>query len=376
MLEALINIINGLMVDVIPEFRFLYNAGLFIILVFIGTAVLARDRKGKASLFIAAAAYGFAFNVGNESVLYLSNKSTILGIGVGFYYFLGNLIRGVTPYLLGAYAIYLFVSKRENNIKFYHVIDAIFAEETDLAERLKVAERATLVAEDNADTLKTFLRIISHELKTPTTTMANYADLCVLFLDKVDIDTTDKDTLLKYLQRILSSAETSMEVIGGLVDYNLSISHKNGEPFKKADLNEHMTSAIEATDLDKAALITFRDGTLPTVWGGDSIKRIFVNIFSNAIRYRHPDRPLKVHIGWEVTRSDCIIKIQDNGLGFPPERASLIFDMFKSAHKDNQKGSGMGMAISRGIARRYRGDIWAESEGKGATFYVRLPLRG
>lgn len=375
--ENLADIINALMIHVIPKARLLYNAGLFVILGSIGTVILAKDRKSKASLFIAAAAYGFAINAGIESSLFISGRSDIFGVVVGFYYALGNFIRGIVPYTLAGHTIYLFIAQKRTSVKFDRIIDAVFSQETDLTERLAKAEAETKTAEDNATLLKNYLRIISHELKTPTTTMANYADLCVLTVNKLDISKDDKIKLLKYLNRILSSAETSTEVIGGLVDYNLATNPKGKSP-QKIDLMPVIEDSINATDLGKVAKVTWMNGMPPSVWASDSIKRIFVNIFSNAVRYRHPERPLKVHIWWEVTKDDCIIKIGDNGIGFPAERAALIFDMFKSAHKDNQKGNGMGMAISRGIARRYKGDVWAESEseGNGATFYVRLPLRG
>ena len=75
-----------------------------------------------------------------------------------------------------------------------------------------------------------------------------------------------------------------------------------------------------------------------------------------------------------------IIRIEDNGAGFPPQEAEHIFDLFQSAHaheRDAYPGTGAGLMIVRRIVERHGGEIWAESQGagEGAMFVMKWPSK-
>jgi len=106
--------------------------------------------------------------------------------------------------------------------------------------------------------------------------------------------------------------------------------------------------------------------------------RLFQNLIGNAVKYRMPDRPPKIHISAEQTGSEWVISIRDNGIGFDPKHAVAIFAPFKRLHTaEEHPGTGVGLAICQRIVQAQGGRIWAEARpDEGATFSFTLPVEG
>jgi signal transduction histidine kinase len=103
--------------------------------------------------------------------------------------------------------------------------------------------------------------------------------------------------------------------------------------------------------------------------------RLFQNLIGNAIKFRKPKEPPRVHVSAEQQGKEWIIRVRDNGIGFAPEHADVIFDPFRRLHGPEYPGSGIGLAACKRIVERYGGRIGAESEaGKGATFWFTVPV--
>jgi light-regulated signal transduction histidine kinase (bacteriophytochrome) len=85
-----------------------------------------------------------------------------------------------------------------------------------------------------------------------------------------------------------------------------------------------------------------------------------------------------VEIRARRTESGLVITVQDNGIGFDMQYHDHIFKVFQRLHRDDQyPGTGIGLALVRKAVERLGGKVWAESTtGKGAKFYVELPVRG
>ena len=117
-------------------------------------------------------------------------------------------------------------------------------------------------------------------------------------------------------------------------------------------------------------------GDLPTV-SGDAVllERVFQNLVSNAIKFRADGVAPRVTIGAE--RSDFGVwhfKVEDNGMGIPPEHAERVFGMFQRLQGRQMEGTGIGLSITRRIIERHGGRIWAEpGAGGGTTFNFTLP---
>ena len=104
------------------------------------------------------------------------------------------------------------------------------------------------------------------------------------------------------------------------------------------------------------------------------LEQILQNLVGNSIRYRGTD-PLRIHVAAARQGSEWLFSVQDNGIGIDPQYKEHVFGLFKRLHSvADYPGTGMGLAICRGIVERIGGRIWVESEpGRGATFFFTIP---
>jgi light-regulated signal transduction histidine kinase (bacteriophytochrome) len=105
------------------------------------------------------------------------------------------------------------------------------------------------------------------------------------------------------------------------------------------------------------------------------LTQVFQNLLGNAIKYRAPGRKPEVRVDCESLERECLFSVKDNGVGFAPHYAELIFHPFKRLHgRAEYSGAGIGLAICKRIIEAHGGRIWAESlPGEGSTFFFTLP---
>jgi signal transduction histidine kinase len=97
------------------------------------------------------------------------------------------------------------------------------------------------------------------------------------------------------------------------------------------------------------------------------------NLLSNALKYRHPERPPVVHVACHATPQHYVLVVRDNGLGFAPGREEKLFGLFQRLH-NHVEGSGVGLYMVRKMLENAGGRIEAHGEpGVGATFTVYFP---
>ena len=118
---------------------------------------------------------------------------------------------------------------------------------------------------------------------------------------------------------------------------------------------------------------------LPTVSGdATELIRLFQNLIGNAVKYRAPDRPIRVTIAARAEGSEWVVSIADTGIGISPEDRDRVFTIFQRLVTQEQyEGTGIGLSVCRKIAEHHQGRIWIESElGRGSTFFVTFPKIG
>lgn len=219
--------------------------------------------------------------------------------------------------------------------------------------------------------LEQFAYVASHDLQEPLRTMSLYAELLAQkYEGKLDADAD------KYLNFIVGASARMNDLVRDLLAYARLTTEKE-RPASIA-MDEDLEAAL--THLEQS--IEESGGTvthdpLPTVQADrGQMVRLFQNLVSNALKYRKPEEPPKVHISAEQQGQEWVISIRDNGIGFDQKYANTIFGPFKRLHTaEEYPGTGVGLAICRRIVQSLGGRIWAESRpGEGSTFFFTLPI--
>jgi two-component system, chemotaxis family, sensor kinase Cph1 len=126
---------------------------------------------------------------------------------------------------------------------------------------------------------------------------------------------------------------------------------------------------LESTLEEHQATVTH--DPLPTVTADrPQLIQVFQNLIGNAIKFRQPERPPRVHVSAVRDDGAWRFAVRDNGIGIAPEYHDRIFLVFQRLHtRAEYPGTGIGLAICKKIVERHGGRIWVESEpGRGTTF--------
>jgi signal transduction histidine kinase len=256
--------------------------------------------------------------------------------------------------------------------------------EQRVAEGTAVAEqRAQELARSNAE-LEQFASVASHDLQEPLRKIRMYCERLPRRLGEGLPEEAATD-----MTRMQSAAERMQRLIDDLLSF-ARVTSKQRE-FESIDLNEvahDVISDLEARIGELGARVEV--GELPVVAGDRAqLSQLLQNLVSNALKFHRPEVPPLVRIQSEVrtegqsrfsgdaaSHARCLIRVEDNGIGFDPKYAERVFSAFERLHsRSDYEGTGIGLSIARKIAWRHRGEITATSSpGQGSTFTLTLPL--
>jgi light-regulated signal transduction histidine kinase (bacteriophytochrome) len=115
-------------------------------------------------------------------------------------------------------------------------------------------------------------------------------------------------------------------------------------------------------------------GELPACMAdGALLTQVITNLLDNALKYTRPRLRAKIEVGVETKDGDVAYFVRDNGVGFDPENAAGLFEVFRRLHDASEyEGNGVGLAIVHRIVTRHGGRVWAEGTSSGATFWFTL----
>jgi PAS domain S-box-containing protein len=243
----------------------------------------------------------------------------------------------------------------------------------DITER-KRAELALLrttrdLERSNKD-LEQFAYIASHDLQEPLRMVSGYLQL----LDRRYNDKLDQDAR-EFIAFAVDGAARMSRLITDLLDFSrINTRGKSPEPVPLEPILQHAQENLALAIRESNAEIT--QDPLPTVRGDPSqLVQLFQNLLSNALKFRAPDRPVKIHVSAQKNADDWRIGISDQGIGIDPQYFEKIFLIFQRLHsRADYPGTGIGLALCKRIVERLGGRIWVESQpGHGTTFFFTLP---
>ncbi len=247
----------------------------------------------------------------------------------------------------------------------------------EAALRAEQAEEARAEAEEANRAKTEFLSAMSHELRTPLNAIAGYVDILDLGVHGALTDAQRVD---------LGRIKRAQEVLLGLITDVLNFARLEAgrmeyrtEPVPLAPLLDGLESIVEPQVQAKGLgyRCTGCDDGWEALGDPDRIRQILLNLLTNAVKFT----PLggEVELSLEARNDQIYIHVRDTGRGIEPEKLESIFDPFVQVDRhrteESQQGVGLGLAISRELARGMDGEITAESApGIGSRFTLVLPM--
>ncbi|MGN0710190.1 MAG: ATP-binding protein [Anaerovoracaceae bacterium] len=221
-----------------------------------------------------------------------------------------------------------------------------------------------------------FVANVSHELKTPLTTIKSYTE--TLLDGYVD----DPETVHEFLSIVDNEADRMNRLVKDLLQLSRLDNNREILQTKQGNIIPLLKSAVKKVELTAAGkdqhlnCIFSEDEVINVDMDKDRIEQVLLNIISNAIKYTHEGG--RIDIDGMKLDGNAVITVADNGIGIPESEQSRVFERFFRVDKARSRamgGTGLGLAISKQIVESHKGTISLESkDGKGTKVTVTLPL--
>ena len=272
-----------------------------------------------------------------------------------------------------------------------HFCALVLERERLLAER-EAARAHVLALHETTRQLDTFLGMVSHELRSPLTSMKLSAQVITRHIERALFQTPaaahDQHALLTALQELFEPSQRQVIRLERLVKELLDTSRiKEGTldlRLQQVDLRELVREVVEEQRMLSPERIiqleTPADQALLVRIDSDRIRQAIANYLTNALKYSPETAP--VRIGVEAQAGRARLWVRDQGPGIPLEDQARIWERFQRvASIQEQSGSagglGLGLYITRMFVERHQGQVGVSSSpGQGATFWLTLPLEG
>lgn len=235
---------------------------------------------------------------------------------------------------------------------------------TDLKQKQQELKGLIHVTALQNKKLLNFAHIVSHNLRSHS---ANFSML-LNFLHN-EKDASQQQRILNMLTDASENLMVTLDDLNKVVDINTNINLKK-EPL---DFNHHLQSVKQKLSVLLRQNRTEIKNYIPigtTIWAvPDYLENILSNLFTNALKYRHPNRNVEISLSLEKTDGIKILSFKDNGLGINLEKhGHKLFGMYKKFHS-NKESRGIGLYLVKNQMEAMGGDILAESKvGDGTTF--------
>ena len=222
---------------------------------------------------------------------------------------------------------------------------------------------------------KEFVADVSHELKTPITSILGYTETLLE-------GNYDKETQVKFLNVIESESHRMAKLVSDLLTLSRYDNNKNKTEITDIDLGDLTKKCLEKLKVEiekkQHKIECFVTAEVPLVKVDKyGIERVILNILTNAIKYTPENGNIKIYVGFVY--NDAYIKVIDNGIGIPEKDLPRVFERFYRVEKARARemgGTGLGLAIAKEIIDQNNGSINIKSvQGKGTEVVIRIPAK-
>ena len=232
------------------------------------------------------------------------------------------------------------------------------------------ARRQLALAQKKTD----FVSNVSHELKTPLTSIRMFAEM-------MQSGSAAEEKRPQYLRIIVAEAERLTRLINNVLDFARLERKQKRYDFHPLDLHQVIARTWEGHELHlREQGFTTRWQAAPPPYpvrgNDDALAQILVNLLSNAEKYSTERKEVEIHS--YLTENSVHVSVLDRGSGVPPGEEAKIFEAFYRAHDSlasGIQGSGLGLTLAQRLAKEHGGEITYQArEGGGSNVTLRLPL--
>lgn len=232
----------------------------------------------------------------------------------------------------------------------------------------------TTIRQQHEDILKSarmrqeFTANVSHELKTPLTSISGYAEL-------IETGIAGEKEVRRFAAEIHRNAKRLLTLINDIIRLS-ELDDERAEPaFGEVDLYDLAASCVEMLRLNAenhGLTISCEGSRCPVEGDRDMLEELLYNLCDNAIRYNRPGGTVAVTV--ERREGKAVLSVKDTGIGIPEESQERVFERFYRVDKSRSKltgGTGLGLAIVKHIVARHHAELELKSEmGKGTEVVV------
>jgi two-component system sensor histidine kinase KdpD len=224
-----------------------------------------------------------------------------------------------------------------------------------------------------ADELKSaLLNAVSHDLRSPLAAIIASAGS----LQQTDVSWTDTERL-DFAEGIENEAQRLNRLVGNLLDLS-RIESGSLKPdlgwYDLASLVHEVVGRLKPALNEHKVRLSLPDDLPPLALDYIEIDEVLSNLLENAVKYTAPGTPIDVEIHRD--KDEVRVEVADEGPGIPPAALPRLFEPFYRAAGSKVRGTGLGLAVARGLVEAHGGRIWAANRDTGgATISFTLPLK-
>ena len=272
----------------------------------------------------------------------------------------------------------ILIQNEEILVQAEHLKDAndwIMAKNVELETQKKELEKKKDELEISDATKNKFFRIIAHDLRNPISTMVNTTSYIL-----ADIEEFDKDRTKRIVGELNRVSITTYNFLENLLDW--ATNQMGDLKFKPRSLNllfvvnENIELVRGKIDSKMIHLAVDISESIEVYADENMLNTVIRNIIANAVKFTNDEGVIKISA--ETDEDYCYLKIADNGVGISPQNITKLFKIDEDVvtiGTHNEKGSGLGLILSKEFIERNGGSISVESElGKGSAFTISLTL--